>query len=170
MRLIANLLYLGLMLVSPFASPARAQSGAWCGYALVEDLPLLENQLTALAAVTPTRSQFSKPNDLFQYRYSLDRTKIIIEGCWQTDPSRDLMVTLLSTSVTASREAVEAEISRTGSRTVLAPDADQRTINRTYVDLKLRYSIFAPGQPVDISAASARAYIAANIKEWDNET
>jgi hypothetical protein len=145
---------------------ATAQGyGGWCGYALIEDLPLLENQLSVLAAITPTRSQFSKPNELFQYRYSLDRTKLIIEGCWQVDPSRELLVSLLSLSVTASREAVED--SRGGI--ALSADASQREINRAYVDGKLRYSIFAPGERVEVSAAACRAYLQANSKDWESE-
>lgn len=150
----------------PFS--ASAQFGSWCGYALIEDLPLLENQLSVLAAITPTKSQSSKPNELFQYRYSLDRTKVIIEGCWQAEPSRELMVSLLSLTVTASREAVE-EDSKGGVSIELPADASQRDINRAYVDLKLRYSIFAPGERVEISAAATRAYLTANIKAWESE-
>lgn len=150
----------------PFS--AAAQFGSWCGYALIEDLPLLENQLSVLAAITPTKSQSAKPNELFQYRYSLDRTKVIIEGCWQAEPSRELMVSLLSLSVTASRESVE-EASKGDVAIQLPADATQRDINRAYVDSKLRYSIFAPGERVEISAAATRAYLAANLKEWETE-
>lgn len=147
------------------AVPAKAQSfGGWCGYMLIEDLPLLENQLSVLAAITPTKSQFSKPNELFQYRYSLDRTKVIIEGCWQVEPSRELLVSLLSLSVTGSREAIDSKGGVSGE---LPINATQRDINRAYIDSKLRYSIFAPGERVEISAAACRAYLAANITEWE---
>ena len=149
-------------------APARAQSGGWCGYALIENLPLLDNQLEALAAITPARSASARPNELFQYRWSLDHTKVIVEGCFQTYPTRDIVVSLLASRVNVN---VKAILDQRGADAfnglLLRGGVTQGDLNRAYVEEQLQLSLFAPGGTHDESAAAVRAYLQTNAKEWE---
>lgn len=149
---------------------AAAQGGGWCGYALIEDLPLLENQLNALAAITPTRSQSAKPNELFQYRYSLDRTKVIIEGCWGVYPTPDIFASLLATTVQVDVNTVIDQRGVEAFDGILMRGATQFELNRAYVADRLTLSLFAPGGSREESAALCRAYLETNAKAWEPES
>lgn len=157
------------LLVLMLVGKVGAQPGSWCGYALLENLPLLENQLTALAAITPTRSVSSKPNELFQYRYSLDRTKVIVEGCWNVDPTPDVFASLLATTVHVDVNTVIDQSGVEAFDGILQRGATQLELNRAYVADRMELNLFAPGEQLEVSAASARTYLAVNRKEWETE-
>lgn len=145
-----------------------SRAAGWCGYALLEGLPLLDNQLAVLAAITPPKSAGANPGDLFQYRFSLDHTKVIIEGCWQAYPTYDLISTLLTQTVSVDAKYLDP---------ILVKDLEDQGVNlqdpidlgKGYIDSKLTYSIFAPSGTRDESAAAVRAYLASDPKEWEQE-
>jgi hypothetical protein len=161
-----------LLIVGGFTSPVMGQSHDWCGYALIENLPVLENQLQVIAAITPRKNEVSsKPNELFQYRYSLDGRKVIIEGCFQIYPERDLVVSLLATSVPVDSKILleqMPELIEIGNIDISQPIAESE-LKRAYISKELVYSIFAPGESREMSAAATRAYLAANVREWELE-
>lgn len=150
---------------------AQAQ-GNWCGYALIEGLPVLENQLAVIAAITPTRHTRSLPHELFQYRYNLAHTAVIIEGCFDLEPKRDLVVTLLAQAVDVIQPTPEPkeDTGRPGDAIELPAqpiEIAEPVTPEQYVDSKLVYSLFAPGGTREESAASVRAYLQANIRDWE---
>lgn len=141
-------LLLVCLLGSIGASESRAQrpitpSGQWCGYALIEGLPQLESRLPLLSLLAPDESNDRNPDELFQVKISLDGSMAIIEACWKVFPSRDVIVNLLGLGVRDdSKESIEQAIT---------------------------YSLFAPGESRDASAASVRAYLMENIKAWETQ-
>lgn len=152
-------------------SNAQAQSG-WCGYALIEGLPILENQLAVIAAITPSRHERSLPHELFQYRYNLSHTAVIIEGCFQLEPKREVMVTLLAQVIDVieptpepPKETLPGEVELPATEL----EIQEPVTAEQYVNEKLVYSLFAPGGTREESAAATRAYLAANIREWEAE-
>lgn len=145
-----------------------AQKSGWCGYALIEGLPLLSNQLAPFEAITPDKSATVNPAALFQYRFALDHSQVIVEGCWKTDPTRDLVVSLLSQTVRYDPKVMGDELAAAIEESVTkGTQITTGDVVRDYVDGQLLYSIFAPGGTREESAASARAYIADHVKEWE---
>jgi hypothetical protein len=122
-----------------YSTGVRAQSYAWCGYTLVEGLSPadLDFAVVALSAIIPNAS--AQPADLLQTRYSLDRSKVIIEGCFVVLPTRVVMLALLDD--------------------VMA--ADLQTI-----DQQLVYTIFAPGYSRADSLTTLQYYLSTNLAEW----
>lgn len=117
----------------------HAQAGTWCGYALIEGLTVPPDELGILELISTPRTRQAQPDELFQYRYSLDGTKVIIEGCFRTTPSRAVIAFLLGG---------------------VGFDAIQ-------LNTQLIYSLFAPGRDRSIGAASVRLYLAQNRSEWE---
>jgi hypothetical protein len=128
-----------LSLIVVFSAQAQSTKGQWCGYALIEGVEDIETQLPILSMLVPDEKSDSDPSDLFQYRISLDGTKAIIEGCWRTFPSRDLIVNWLS---------------------INGDDKES-------LDQAITYSLFAPDGSREDSAASVRDYLAKTIQEWE---
>lgn len=146
----------------------HAQSNGWCGYALIEGLPLLTNQLAPFEAITPDESRTVNPSYLFQYRFSLDHSKVIIEGCWKTDLTRDLVVSLLSQSIQFNQKAMAAQVDEAIQQAVASGgQATTADVVRDYVDQNLTISYFAQGKSRDDQAAAVREYLEANAKEWE---
>lgn len=154
-----RLLLIPLFLLT-IAFPAIAQQ-PWCGYALIEGLPLLENQLSVIAAITPPKGERSFPHELFQYRYNLARTAVIVEGCFQAEPTRDLVMTLLEQTVDVALPEAQA------TEGVEAESTAEPPTPREYIDSKLTLTRFAPDGTREESAAAVRAYLTANIREWE---
>lgn len=168
-----------LALFMPY-SPLHAQY-EWCGYALIEGLPLLSNQLAVLEAITPRQSD--QPHERFQYRFNLAGTAVIVEGCWQAAPRRELVASLLEqvVEVKPATDRAEQEVPlptvsplETVVEDVAVPiDVPIEPVKELtvaeYVDEELVYSLFAPGGTREESAASVRAYLAANVREWEPE-
>jgi len=146
----------------------RAQDTGWCGYALIQGLPLLANQLAPLESITPDVSSTVNPASLFQYRFSLDHTKVIIEGCWKTDLTRDLVVSLLSQTVQYDAKAMAPQVSQLIQEAVVTGDPiTTADAVQTYVDDNLSITYFAPGKSRDDQAAAVRDYLAQDSKEWN---
>jgi len=144
-----------------------AQETGWCGYALIQGLPLLANQLSSLESITPDKTSTVNPSSLFQYRFSLDHSQVIIEGCWKTNPSRDLVVSLLSQTIQYDSKAMAAQVEALLQEAVITGDqVTTSDVVRDYVDQVLVYSIFE-GKTRDESATLARAYIQDNLKDWE---
>jgi len=149
--------------------PASAQETGWCGYALIEGLPLLANQLASLESITPDKNSSINPSALFQYRFNLDHSQLIVEACWKTAPTRDLIVSLLAQTIQYDpkvmgdqiTQAIQEAVTNGGQVTTL-------DVVREYVDQNLVYSIFAPKGTHEESAASVRAYIYGNLKAWES--
>lgn len=87
------------------STSVRAQSYAWCGYVLLEWVndtpeqgdPQTDNSmaLVAFAAITPAENpQTSQPDELLQHRFSLDMTKLLVEGCYKVEPTREFVIAL----------------------------------------------------------------------------
>lgn len=148
------------------AAPAAAQGSDWCGYALLEGLPILDHQLSMLAAITPTRSFNSRPHELFQYRFSLDRTAVIVEGCWRLEPSRDVVLSLLTQAFTYDPKMIDV-IGDVGSIGKPGEDILASDVIRAYLDKLLTYTLFAPGGTMVESSAAVRDYLTRNIRAWE---
>lgn len=180
-RWLAVFLFLFVFLIAN----GQGQYG-WCGYALVEGLPLLENQLAVFEAITPSKSSSVNPFQLFQYRFSLDHSQVIIEGCFGVPPSRDVVAALLQQVIPASKTLVqmveEQQADEAASQlqavnagdvlpiTEIAPTAtaiDPQTAVRLYIDMNLTLTIFAPGGTEQESGAAVRDYLENNAKEWE---
>jgi len=161
---------LGLLLFISWALPGavlRGQDNGWCGYALIEGLPLLTNQLAPLESITPDKSSSINPSELFQYRFSLDHSKVIIEGCWQTDLTRDLVISLLSQTIQFDQKAMAPQVDAAIQQAVMTGDqvtADD--VVRDYVDANLTFTIF-DGKTRDESATMVRDYIESHLDEWE---
>lgn len=144
-----------------------AQESGWCGYALIQGLPLLANQLAPLESITPDKTSTVNPSSLFQYRFSLDHSQVIIEACWKTDPSRDLLVSLLSQTIQYDPKVMAAQLEEVIQESVTkGREVTTADVVRAYVDENLIYSIFE-GKTRDESATLAQAYIQDNLKEWE---
>jgi hypothetical protein len=128
-----------LSLIMVFSAQAQSTKGQWCGYALIEGVPQIETHLPILSMLVPDEKADSDPSDLFQYRVSLDGTKAIIEGCWRTFPTRDLIINWLSING-SEKESLDQEVT---------------------------YSLFAPDGSREDSAASVRDYLSKTISEWE---
>lgn len=133
---------IAIMVLSILTSygPAAAQDGAWCGFVLVEGLPLLRNQLSVVESLAPTRNERSRPNELFQIRYNLAHTAVLLEACWEAVPTREVLLALLPQTV------------------------DDKQMNG-----KLRVTIFGRGARQSASAALVREYLARNAAEWEEQ-
>jgi hypothetical protein len=160
---------------------AQGQYG-WCGYALVDGLPLLENQLAVFEAITPPKSSRVNPSNLFQYRFSLDHRKVLIEGCFGVPPTRDVVAALLANVIPASQTLID-QVSK--EQALLAPPAQAamdgidlqpsltpttisgRDAVRLYIDATLTLTIFAPGGTDAESAAAAVKYLQEDAAEWE---
>ncbi len=146
----------------------RAQESGWCGYALIQGLPLLANQLAPLESITPDKTSTVNPSSLFQYRFSLDHSQVIIEACWKIDPTRDLLVSLLSQTIQYDAKAMAKqldEIIQQAVKTGVQPTTAD--VVRLYVDENLIYNVFQ-GKTRDESATLARDYIQSNLKAWED--
>lgn len=140
-KLLLALPLIALLLLASPALSARAQSSAWCGYALIEGIPQINNSVSILSLLTPDAGRNDiLPDQLFQVKVSLDGSKAIIEGCWKVFPSRDVIVNLLT--LTGSDE-------------------------KAAVDELVTYSLFAPEGTREDSAASVRRYLSEHINEWE---
>lgn len=157
-----------ILIAAGVISPVMAQQTGWCGYALIEGLPLLANQLAPFEAITPDESKTVNPSSLFQYRFSLDHSKVIIEGCWKADLTRDLVVTLLSQTIDFDSKVMADQVAEAIDAAVKLDQStvDPAQVTRDYIDEKLTFSIFAPGQTREVAAAVVRDYIAGDSKEW----
>lgn len=141
----------------------------WCGYALIEGLPLLDNQLAILEALTPNKSASSNPYELFQYRFSLDHTKVIIEGCWKAALTDDLVADLLSQTVKLDTKTLTDQAisdSKLG-KVDLAVPISASELTRNYIADNLSFTVFAPRGTLAESAAACRDYLASDIQEWE---
>jgi hypothetical protein len=138
-RIAAIVLLLCLALITGRGLHAQSTKGQWCGYALIEGVPQIETHLPILSMLVPDEKADSDPSDLFQYRVSLDGSKAIIEGCWRTFPTRDLIINWLSINGN-EKEALDQEVT---------------------------YSLFAPDGSREDSAASVRDYLSKTIKDWE---
>lgn len=146
------------------AAPAAAQPYGWCGYGLIEGLPLLENQLAVIAAITPTPSRGSEPDTLFQYRFNNTHTAVIIEGCFQVQPTREVIASLLQQVIEVS---VEQPLPRLGAPGDVIIPVDPAEAARQYVNEHLTLSLFAANGTREESAASVRAYLAEHADDWE---
>lgn len=135
------LLLVALLLLRADPGAIRAQPGQWCGYALIEGLPDLAEQLPMLSLLAPDESPSRRPHELFQVKVSLDGTKAIIEACWKVFPSRGVILNLLSL----------------GGR------------DRSQSETRMTYSIFAPDGSREDSAASVRHYLSEHQKDWETQ-
>jgi len=155
-----------LMLLLLLPMPLAAQNDSvWCGYMLVEGLPLLVNQLGALEAITPTRTRDSQPDQLFQYRFNLDHSKVIIEGCWRIDPKPLTLAGLLATTFSLSQTQITSLIAAGVIPASDLNNPDQAALD--YVKAKMTLTIVARNGTRAQGAAVVRAYIAAHISEWE---
>src|SRR5262249_6821613 len=102
--------WLALALICVSTISVSSQEAGWCGYALISGLPLLANQLAPLEAITPDKGPGVNPFMLFQYRFSLDHSQVIIEGCWKVAPTREVVITLLSQTVTYDSKVMAAQV------------------------------------------------------------
>lgn len=116
---------------------SSAQDGGWCGFVLIEGLPILRNQLSVVEALAPERHERSRPNELFQIRYNLAHTAVLLEACWEAVPTREVLLALLPQTV------------------------DDRSMNA-----KLRVTIFGRGARQEASSELVRQYLAANRVAW----
>ena len=179
-HLLLLLAFIGLPLIGVLvAVNAQGQYG-WCGYALVEGLPLLENQLAVFEAITPPKSSSINPSNLFQYRFSLDHQKVLIEGCFGVPPTRDVVIALLANVIPASQTLID-QVSK--EQALLAPaqavngvdllpsptptQISPRDAVRLYIDSSLTLTIFAPGGTHDESAAAVTDYLHDDAAEWE---
>lgn len=137
--MIKRVVLVWILLLLPMAG-LRADSGSpWCGYALIEGVPGIATYLPMVSLIAPDSSSDSNPYQLFQTRISLDGTKAIIEACWKIYPTRDVILNLLSLG----------------------------GIDVVLIDPLMTYSIFAPGQTRDESAASVRSFLHDHQSEWE---
>jgi hypothetical protein len=134
----------------------------------------LSNQLSPFEAITPDRSSTVNPAALFQYRFSLDHSKVIIEGCWKTNLTRDLAVSLLANVIPASPYLIQyvqqQNLSSAPITDALAPTPTALSgadAVRAYIDMNLTLTIFAPGGTDADSAAQVRDYLQQDAKEWE---
>lgn len=181
------LLVLFLLIVRTVPANAQSQYG-WCGYVLLQGLPLLENQLAVFEAITPPPSGSVNPFELFQYRFSLDHSEVIVEGCFGVPPNRQIVEALLAEVIPASPsliqfvQAAQADLQTNTAQLVPAqlglgdatatpePTAtplDPQEAVQDYIDENLTLTIFAPGGTDQESAAAARAYLEANDAAWN---
>lgn len=138
-KMIKRAAWVLILLILPLTS-LRADSGSpWCGYALIENIPAIDQYLKILSLLTPDETAATNPYELFQSRVSLDDTKAIIEGCWKIFPSREVVVNLLGLA----------------------------GIEQKSLDEVMTYSLFAPDGSYEDSAASVRAYLQQNSKDWE---
>lgn len=131
-----------LFLISISVSAANAQ-GEWCGYALIQGLPMLDSDLSVLAALTPGYDPYSsQPDTLFQRRWNMDRSAVIIEGCFSIMPSRELIISIFD-----------------------------GVLEQTYeeIDLMLGYTLFTPELDRDQAAYVVRQYILGDRAAWGEE-
>ena len=161
--------YLALMLsllILPLAARVSGQY-QWCGYALIENLPLLENQLAVIAALTPLRSDSARPDELFQYRYNLSRTAVIIEGCFAAQPTREVITSLLQQTIRVELPSANPVDNLIDGMVDVVEPVTEAELVRDYLDTEMTYSLFAPGGTREESAASVRYYLAQNIAQWE---
>jgi hypothetical protein len=105
---------IALALLLPFGA-ASAQGYNWCGYSLLAGLePLAEQDLTLISYLTPPESDLVNPYQLFQTRWNLAGTAVIIEGCFIQQPTRGLVVQLLAAAMfDLSNAEINAELEYT---------------------------------------------------------
>ncbi len=155
------LLALLLLLYLPLSS-IEAQAFGWCGYALIQGLPLLDGQLAVLEAITPAVSKDINPAQLFQHRFNLAHTSVIVEGCWNVVPSREIIISLLSQVIPFDAKGMADTIAKMDFSKGEVTETD---VVMQYIDDHLIYTIF-DGNRED-SAAKVRAYLAQNLKDWE---
>ena len=132
-----------VIVILTVAFPASAQQAPWCGYVLLEGLSPVENQLAVvgLEVLTPVRDEaMSQPDELLQYRYSLDSTKVILEGCFRFYPDIDLLLSIMSYTFNKPVEEIGAD---------------------------LTYTIFGPDGNRDVGAIQVRDFIHQHSAEWE---
>lgn len=122
---------------------AAQSDPAWCGYALIEGVPEIAAQLPLLSRLTVDPQPDSNPASLFQSRLSLDQSKALIEGCWLVMPTRDLIVNWLALAGTEEAKAG--------------------------IEASLVFTLFAPDNSREASAASVRQYLREHIREWETQ-
>lgn len=158
-------LLLVFLLVSSFARSIVAQDFVWCGYALIEGLPLLDNQLAVLAAITPAKSVSAQPDELFQYRYNLKHSAVLIEGCWTAQPSYDLISSLLAQTIKVDQATIDSLIKQ---RLISPEDAkDPAKVALVYIKMNMTYTLFAPDGTHEEGAKAVRAYLQDHSDEWE---
>lgn len=152
------------MVLLTFASGGLSaqQAYGWCGYALLEGLPLLANQLAVFEALTPPEVAASNPDGLFQYRFNQSRNAVIIEGCFGAYPTRDLIMSLLSQVIPYDAEGMAPDIATIDFD---AGPVTEDQVVMAYVDDHLTYTVFAGTR--DQSAAQARDYLAQHQADWE---
>lgn len=134
-------LFIILFITTLFTHTIAAQQYAWCGYAMLEGLPISGSQVNVIEAITPDFDPLAgQPHEHFQTRFSLNNSRVIIEGCFEIEPNRELIIVLLDQ--------------------VLVADLAE-------IDARLIYTVFAPGGTRQQSEDLAVAYIRSNAVEWE---
>lgn len=129
----------------------RAQSYAWCGYVMLEWVNETPEQsdpqtnngmaLVAFAAITPAENpQTSQPDELLQSRFSLDMTKLLVEGCFKVEPTREFVIALFDY--------------------VMPEDMSE-------IQSRLIYTVFAPGGTRQDSQLQVLYYLQQHMAEWE---
>lgn len=158
-----TLLLLLMLLLMPSALSLQAQGQyGRCGYALIEGLPLLDNQLAVLEAITPPESDSINPAQLFQHRFNLSHTAVIIEGCWNVAPTREVVISLLTLVIPFDQNGM--------ADTIAGMDFSKGQVTETdvvaaYIDDHLQYTIFAGTR--EESAAQVRSYLSQHLTDWE---
>ena len=160
-RAVAILLIL-LLLTHP---PLQAQDSVWCGYMLVEGLSLLVNQLSGLESITPPRNRDSQPDQLFQYRFSLDHKKVIIEGCWRVEPKPLVLASLLAGTFNLTQNQINSLITAGIIPASDVNNPDQAALD--FVKATMSLTIINRSGTRRDGAAIVRSYIQAHLSEWE---
>lgn len=161
--MLKRLLLVSLIVLAFASGSASAQQGfKWCGYALMEGLPLLDNQLAVLESITPASGVQSQPDELFQHRFNLTHTAVIVEGCFRAYPTRDLILSLLTQAVPYDPKGMADEISKMDFD---AGPVTETQVVAAYLDDHLTYTVF--DGTADQSAAQARDYLARHSADWE---
>jgi hypothetical protein len=141
-RILFALLLAASALMLPLLT-AHGQTYAWCGFVMLENLPILRDQLAVFEAITPDASNVSaQPDELLQLRFSLNRSKILLEACYAVEPTRALVIALLDSVLEADYEVIDAN---------------------------LMYTVFGQGESHNLSGALAGFYIQSNLSEWEEQ-
>ncbi len=157
-----NLLLLLILLLAPAALPTQAQAYGWCGYALIEGIPLMENQLAVLEAITPPDSDTINPYQLFQHRFNLNHTAVIVEGCWNVVPTREVVISLLALVIPFDARGMADELAQMDFNNGPVTETDVVT---AWIDDHLVYTIFDGNR--EESAAKVRDYLGQHILDWE---
>src|SRR6185369_4599435 len=107
-------------------------------------------------------SESVHPSQLFQHRFNLNHTAVIVEGCWNVPPTRGVVISLLTLVIPFDAQGMADTISKMDFSNGEVTETDVVT---AWIDEHLVYTIFDGNR--DDSAAQVRSYLSQHVIDWE---